>query len=164
MTLANVACMLAKWGKNVLIVDWDLEAPGLQHLFPKSRGLDLTSRAEGLVELLNELSPGTSDTRNHRAWRSRLIELQPHSDVLISPLTAGSRSETYFQNVRNFDVEAFYEKKNGGRILETLRSQWKDATILSSSTAGRASRISAAYAQFKCRISLRCFSLRLNKA
>ena len=45
----------------------------------------------------------------------------------ISLLTAGSRSETYFQNVRNSDVEAFYEEKKGGRILETLRSQWKDA-------------------------------------
>ena len=127
MALANVACMLAKWRKKVLIVDWDLEAPGLEHFFPKSRGLDLTSRAEGLVELLNELSPGTSDAETKRAWRSRLIELQPRSGVYISLLTAGSRSETYFQNVRNFDVEAFYEEKKGGRILETLRSQWKDA-------------------------------------
>jgi hypothetical protein len=45
----------------------------------------------------------------------------------LSLLTAGSRSENYFQNVRNFDVEAFYEERNGGRILEKLRAQWKEA-------------------------------------
>ena len=73
MALANVACMLAKWGKKVLIVDWDLEAPGLEHFFPKSRGLDLTSRAEGLVELLNELSPGTSDAETIKS-----VAVSPH--------------------------------------------------------------------------------------
>ena len=30
MALANVAALLAKWGYSVLVVDWDLEAPGLE--------------------------------------------------------------------------------------------------------------------------------------
>ena len=29
MALANVAALLAKWGNSVLVVDWDLEAPGI---------------------------------------------------------------------------------------------------------------------------------------
>ena len=29
MALANAAALLAKWGYSVLMVDWDLEAPGL---------------------------------------------------------------------------------------------------------------------------------------
>ena len=37
MSLANVACLLAeRLGKeaNILLVDWDLEAPGLHRFFP----------------------------------------------------------------------------------------------------------------------------------
>ena len=33
MALANVAVLLSQWGKKVLMVDWDLEAPGLEHFF-----------------------------------------------------------------------------------------------------------------------------------
>ena len=33
MALANVATLLSKWGKKVLMIDWDLEAPGLENFF-----------------------------------------------------------------------------------------------------------------------------------
>ena len=33
MTLANIAGLLAQEGKRVLVVDWDLEAPGLHRYF-----------------------------------------------------------------------------------------------------------------------------------
>jgi len=35
MALANVAVLLASWDKKVLVVDWDLEAPGLHQYFNK---------------------------------------------------------------------------------------------------------------------------------
>jgi MinD-like ATPase involved in chromosome partitioning or flagellar assembly len=34
MALANVADLMARSGLRVLIVDFDLEAPGLEHFFP----------------------------------------------------------------------------------------------------------------------------------
>ena len=33
MTLANIAVLLARLGKDVLVIDWDLEAPGLEKFF-----------------------------------------------------------------------------------------------------------------------------------
>ncbi len=33
MALANVAALLAKWGRRVLVVDWDLEASGIERYF-----------------------------------------------------------------------------------------------------------------------------------
>lgn len=33
MALANVACLLAREGRRVLVIDWDLEAPGLHRFF-----------------------------------------------------------------------------------------------------------------------------------
>jgi Mrp family chromosome partitioning ATPase len=47
MALANIAARLASRGLRVVMVDWDLEAPGLHQFFP------LTKRNErGLLELL----------------------------------------------------------------------------------------------------------------
>src|ERR1700732_3066095 len=42
--LANIATILAQWGSKVLVVDWDIEAPGLNHYFaqyaaPMHRGV-----------------------------------------------------------------------------------------------------------------------------
>ena len=31
--LANVAALLGRWGRKVLCIDWDLEAPGLDAFF-----------------------------------------------------------------------------------------------------------------------------------
>ena len=51
MSLANVAWVLAeKHKRKVLVVDWDLEAPGLHRFFK----LDDAEITIGLIELLND--------------------------------------------------------------------------------------------------------------
>ena len=35
MALANVAALLAKWGYSVLVVDWDIEAPGIERFYAR---------------------------------------------------------------------------------------------------------------------------------
>jgi len=50
MALANLACLLVKRKKKVLLIDWDLEAPGLHHFFDeKSKG------RKGLIDLMTEV-------------------------------------------------------------------------------------------------------------
>ena len=44
MALVNVATLLAKWRQKVLVIDWDLEAPGIESYFKKY--LDLSKIAE----------------------------------------------------------------------------------------------------------------------
>src|SRR3954449_425262 len=62
MALANVGCLLAERGEgDVLLIDFDLEAPGLHSFF---RGLipyasdDHLTKHPGLIELLLNLSDG----------------------------------------------------------------------------------------------------------
>src|SRR5690242_17836291 len=51
MAVANVAWVLANnFHKRVLVVDWDLEAPGLHHFFD----LQDSDISKGLIELLND--------------------------------------------------------------------------------------------------------------
>lgn len=47
MALANIACLLAKQNLKVLIIDWDLEAPGLDHFFKY-----VNNERQGLIELM----------------------------------------------------------------------------------------------------------------
>src|SRR5947209_8513582 len=68
MALANVACLLAQQehkGKGVLMIDWDLEAPGLHHFFRSrfTKRFPNTSTTEsildkqlGLIDLFIELN------------------------------------------------------------------------------------------------------------
>ena len=51
MALANVAWILASNGKRVLMVDWDLEAPGLhRYIHPFLRDKELRS-SDGVIEI-----------------------------------------------------------------------------------------------------------------
>src|SRR3954462_10713581 len=52
MALANVAILLARWGHRVLIVDWDLEAPGIESYFREYIDLETARARPGVVDLL----------------------------------------------------------------------------------------------------------------
>jgi MinD-like ATPase involved in chromosome partitioning or flagellar assembly len=119
MALANVSVVLAKWGHRVLVVDWDLEAPGLEHFYQGFiEDVKLLETKQGVVDLLQ------LDTQIN--WRDGIIEISiPQSDVPIHLISSGKRDEDYFRKVREFNVDKFYEK-DGGDIIEQLRNEWLD--------------------------------------
>src|SRR6266436_5374762 len=59
MVLANVACLtgrkLAGEAQKALMIDWDLEAPGLHRYFPESEQSENADRP-GLIEYFTRLS------------------------------------------------------------------------------------------------------------
>src|ERR1700691_1164540 len=72
MALANVAALLAKWGYSVLIVDWDLEAPGLERFFSgvKPDIGKVRAKTSGIVDLMHARKNG-----DRLAWRNCLIDI-----------------------------------------------------------------------------------------
>jgi Mrp family chromosome partitioning ATPase len=52
--VANVAVVLAQWGARVLMVDWDIEAPGLNHYFAES----FSSLPAGVLDFLDDCTRG----------------------------------------------------------------------------------------------------------
>ena len=52
MAIANVAYLLTEWGYKVLIVDWDLEAPGIEHFFSKFINVEKTAKIKGILDIL----------------------------------------------------------------------------------------------------------------
>jgi len=54
MALANIAALLARLGHKVLVVDWDLEAPGIEKFFeqPPSKLSGSRAKTPGVLDLI----------------------------------------------------------------------------------------------------------------
>lgn len=121
MALVNIAAELANRGKRVLIVDFDLEAPGLDtfDLAPA------TQTTRGIVDFVREyLDSGTApDASNF------LFESPDFSDnggkLWIMP--SGSPDGGYPTRLASIDWNELYERHDGYLLFEDLKLQWKAA-------------------------------------
>ena len=123
MALVNVATLLSSWGKKVLMVDWDLEAPGLEKFFNgATEGLD-TNTQEGLLELLQALQ--TQETVD---WQKYVFSFSTKlSKTPLDLIIAGRNHDQYTEELRNFNVANFYEAQKGAYRLENLRNEWLES-------------------------------------
>ncbi|HZI19737.1 MAG TPA: pentapeptide repeat-containing protein [Pyrinomonadaceae bacterium] len=138
MGLANVAVLLARWGYKTLIVDWDLEAPGLEYFFKDYIDAEAAAQSKGVVDLLHSVSGESVSSPQTLDWQHLVISVQPPDcKQPLHMLTSGQRGDGYFGRVRAFDVETFYAEKGGGLFIESLRDDWKrkyDFVLLDSRT------------------------------
>jgi Mrp family chromosome partitioning ATPase/tetratricopeptide (TPR) repeat protein len=139
MALANVAWILASQGQRVLIVDWDLEAPGLHRYFhPFLLDKDLTS-SRGLIDLLwdfvTEAMTPVQPHERERGWH------QEHANILryaiavrwrfrnekgrIDLVPAGKQGPSYSSRVNSFNWQNFYERLGGGVFLEAVKEKMR---------------------------------------
>ncbi|WP_315824550.1 hypothetical protein [Paraflavitalea speifideaquila] len=65
MSLANIAFELARRNKKVLMVDWDLEAPGLERYFHK---FEINRASDGLLQLLMEFQNNRAANYKDYLW------------------------------------------------------------------------------------------------
>ena len=140
MALANVAWLLAKnHGHNVLVVDWDLEAPGL-HKFFNVKDNDIET---GLIDLfydykslLREDEPTISD--EFIDLDNYIMESKCDFDNgSLSILPAGKMDENYANRVNNFEWDDFYKNWHGFGFIEYLKDKLKskaDFVIIDSRT------------------------------
>jgi cellulose biosynthesis protein BcsQ len=73
MALVNVGVLLALEGHKVLLVDWDLEAPGLDTFFLKSESSRLVASPETTPGVVDLLEAQASETTLH--WKQCLLEI-----------------------------------------------------------------------------------------
>ena len=151
MALANIGRWLQLRGLNVVMVDWDLEAPGLESYFIADAAQRQAARGRlGLLDLITTYKDlhaglpvhGTGTTLDTDAFARLLDEALPPLDPLLLSLpagidapaagrlrllTAGCRSEarfaSYAETVQAFDWAQFYTAYNGVAYFEWLRKQ-----------------------------------------
>lgn len=130
MALANVAVLLARRGRDVLCVDWDLEAAGLHRYFHHQ--VPEGYRPErGLLDLV-----GSPDV----AWQDLAVPItlpDLPGGGCIDLLPAGTASETYVERLQGFDWSRAYAEGGLGTRLEQIREEWihtYDVVLLDSRT------------------------------
>jgi MinD-like ATPase involved in chromosome partitioning or flagellar assembly len=148
MALANVAWILASQGKRVLMVDWDLEAPGLHlyvHPFLSDKRL---VASEGLIDLISKfetaaITPTTVADGAHGesrpvasepGWHLRYADISRYCIPLawsfpergtLDLLPAGRQDETYAARINSFNWTNFYDRLGGGVFLEAVKSDMR---------------------------------------
>jgi len=148
MAVANIAELFYQAGLKVLMVDWDLEAPGLERFFP-SIGLEETLDKPGLIDMLLRYKEKMAQEVDEDASlefespKQYIINVYPEqpgpSELLL--LTAGRRSKLHFADyaraVLTFDWQDFYKAWGGELYFNWLREQFEslaDVVLIDSRT------------------------------
>jgi HEAT repeat protein/MinD-like ATPase involved in chromosome partitioning or flagellar assembly len=132
MALVNLAWVLATNQKKVLLIDWDLEAPGLhRYLKPFLIDPDLQI-TPGLIDYVwdlagSRLAPITDATvasENVPELETYVVGLDWNftGEGSIAFVPAGQQNEAYSHRVNTFDWNNFYERLGGGKHLNAVRN------------------------------------------
>jgi MinD-like ATPase involved in chromosome partitioning or flagellar assembly len=120
LALANVAIEHARLGKKVLVVDFDLEAPGLSTLAPFDQAAD----SQGLIDFVEQyqISRAVPDVSKYIYTCKFQSEAKGFS---IDVMPAGCGSEGYSEAYSAIDWNSLYESDDGFLFMEDMRAQWE---------------------------------------
>lgn len=153
MAMANIGARLSKQGRRILLVDWDLEAPGIESFFYDNQNKLQEIRSKpGLVDLIDSYRDlwkfSSTQSEANKTLKDRVKELTDQIgsiNHLFLPLLgtsidsiekrerglwllqAGCRdgaSESYYvQRVNSLDWNQMYDEFGGFEFLEWLRHE-----------------------------------------
>src|SRR5262245_23808767 len=108
MALANVAVLLARRARlRVLVVDWDLEAPGIEKYFADLR---MNQSGVGLLPLLRQVASGSDPDYAEFTWTVSALD----GKFEFSFLHSGREADPdYFQHLERFEWPRFFAKGGG---------------------------------------------------
>jgi TPR repeat protein/cellulose biosynthesis protein BcsQ len=124
MALVNVGVLLALDGRKVLLVDWDLEAPGLETFFVRTPASNVIGKPEkfpGIVDLLESQANGETIP-----WRKCLLRAE-FGATSLDIISAGRKSDDYRHRVQQLDWSALFRESNIGKYLDSLRDEWRES-------------------------------------
>jgi MinD-like ATPase involved in chromosome partitioning or flagellar assembly len=143
MALANIAVQLSRKGNRVLMVDWDLEAPGLINYFIGEETQQKTKVSVkhaqddgGLFALLQEGYDHANGVVASSAWRRKITVLSvppepasfsnptPPTPGRLDLLASGYGRRNYSTVLADFSWKEFFARQHGADWLESLRKDW----------------------------------------
>jgi hypothetical protein len=112
MALSNIAWILASNGYDVLLIDWDLEAPGLIDFLWEAARTNMTA-AE------SNRGPGDDFPKLEDYVVGLDYDFGKRGSIGFVP--AGRQDENYAQRVNTFNWDNFYERLGRGWLLQYAR-------------------------------------------
>lgn len=123
MALINVAALLAR-EKKVLVVDFDLEAPGLERFC--AGYMEGKEPRGGMLDIVESIASGNNQPDNLQ-WLKWVRKVRFPKFATLDFLTSGSLNKEYSERVQKLDWASFFSEGRGGPGLEALRNQWKES-------------------------------------
>jgi MinD-like ATPase involved in chromosome partitioning or flagellar assembly len=119
LALVNVAAELARMGRKILLVDFDLEAPGLE-TFERLRP---PQPHPGLVEYITEYmrSKRSPDVRDYVYSAGKVGK--KGGELVVMP--AGRRDANYQADLTRLNWKKLYEDCEGFLFFEDTKAQWE---------------------------------------
>ncbi|MEM7370602.1 MAG: hypothetical protein AAF587_18465 [Bacteroidota bacterium] len=130
--LSNIAAYLCYYReKRVLLLEWDLEAPGLHYFFRRKK-----LQKKGLIELFSEYVRTMRAEKNpslaempyfNEEWITN-IDTSLGGEGRIDLISAGVYDDKYTRRVNDFNWQEFYEYLDGKVYIEFLKKKLKEWT------------------------------------
>ena len=118
MALANVAVQLALRGRRILVVDFDIEAPGLD-TFDEFRP---SHETPGVIDFVNQYLQ-SAQAPNVANFIGECPAIGNRGgQIWIMP---SGKAKTYTSNFGQVDWNELYERNDGYLLFEDLKEQWK---------------------------------------
>lgn len=118
MALVNVAVQLAKRGKKVLLVDFDLEAPGL----PTFNLAKPAAETLGVVDFVTRyIESGEAPDVRDFIYQSE--QFSDGGGIWVMPV--GYQDSEYSRRLNSIDWRKLYLEQDGYLLFEDLKEQWR---------------------------------------
>ena len=143
MAVVNIGCLMAKSGYKVLMMDWDLEAPGLDTFFSDS--LDI--KKDGLLDFITLASATSSfkkdaDIEDYNKFfetnLSQFIQkgVNPNkNNIKLDLMSSGKTDKNYSKRLNKINWLAFYKKQPAFfRALAQFLEQQYDYILIDART------------------------------
>ena len=119
MTLVNVALDLVRRGRRVLIVDFDLEAPGLDTF----QQIQPATATRGLIDFIRAyLNTGMAPSVESFVYD--VPHISENGDGMLWVMPSGEFTDRYANRLARIDWRSLYRKHDGFLLMEYLRNQW----------------------------------------
>lgn len=172
MALCNVADLFYQRGLRVLVVDWDLESPGVEKFFPVDKGR--LEECGGLMGMLQDYKAKMSTPISQDEGDDFKLPLDDIESYLVEVfegsagggrmyvLPAGRRGGglrlEFASNVRSFDWRDFYQNWEGDLFFEVLKQRFEELAdvVLIDTNAGASDAIEICTSHFADAVVMLC--------
>jgi hypothetical protein len=136
MAVANTAWILASNGLKVLVVDWDLDSPGLHKFFHPFLDSAKVAATSGIIDLITEYAWAATRLEDRpEDWHLEYAKILRHAVSVawqafpdggtLDFVSAGRQNRDYSSLVASLDWDNFYERLGGGQFFDALRMDMK---------------------------------------
>lgn len=118
MALVNIAGLMAKQNKKILLIDWDLEAPGLNSFFDGNTHTEKLGLVDLVTDLIEQTQPEVQNTEEFynqflhehlQNYTQQNLQLNS-SGFYVDIISAGKFGDEYTTKLNAIDWLAFYKR------------------------------------------------------